>query len=365
MTTTTAALFTALGSPFEIAEVELEEPHANDVLISLTACGICGTDLHIVRGEWTRPVPMILGHECAGVIEAVGDDVAGLAVGDRVVVSWASSCGRCSACAKARPATCRELRAAIGGGTLVDGTTRLSRGGEPVYRMTTVGGFARHVVMPASSVLPLPDDVPLEHAAILGCAALTGVGAAVNASPLAEGMSALVVGGGGIGQFVLQGARIAGASEVVVVDPLETRRSLALDLGATHAVAPDELDDLVGDLFPDGFDCTFDAVGGSQTTELAIRHAAIAGSAIIVGLPAAGGRAELDLADLVVSEKVVLGTIYGSTSPANLLPDLFTWLRDGRLQLAPLLGGSFPLEEIDAAVSASLEGSSGRVLVTL
>jgi S-(hydroxymethyl)glutathione dehydrogenase / alcohol dehydrogenase len=363
--TTTAALFTAVGSSFEIAEVELEEPHANDVLISVSACGICGTDLHIVRGEWTRPVPMILGHECAGIVEAVGDDVIDLTVGDRVVVSWASSCGTCSACRKTRPATCRELRTAIGQGTLIDGTTRLSRGGERVYRMTTVGGFAGHVVMPGSSVLSLPDDIPLEQAAILGCAALTGVGAAVNAAPLTEGMSALVVGAGGIGQFVVQGARIAGASQVVVVDPLEARRSLALSLGATHAVSPEELDDLVGDVFPEGFDCTFDAVGGAQTTELAIRHTGIAGSAVIVGLPAAGGRADLDLADLVVSEKAVVGTIYGSTSPAALLPDLFTWVRDGRLKLAPLLTGSFPLEEIDAAVAASLDGSSGRVLVTL
>jgi S-(hydroxymethyl)glutathione dehydrogenase/alcohol dehydrogenase len=360
---TTAALFRAVGESFEVADVRLDDPGPDEVVVRVAACGICGTDLHIVKGEWTRPVPMVLGHECAGVVEAAGDAVDGVAQGDRVLVSWAASCGTCAACRKGRPAACRMLRAAIGAGTLIGGRTGLSRNGETVFRMTTVGGFAGHVLMPGAGVLRLPDDVPLEQAAIVGCAALTGVGAAVNAAPSLDGASVLVVGAGGIGQFVVQGARIAGAAQIAVVDPVAARRELALRLGATHAAAPDEMADLAGDVFPDGFDCTFDAVGGPETAALAVRHTTVAGTAVLVGLPPAGGRVDLDLADMVVSDKTIAGTIYGSTDPARLLPDLLEWVRSGDVQLAPLLGESFPLERIGDAVEASLSGVPGRVLV--
>jgi S-(hydroxymethyl)glutathione dehydrogenase/alcohol dehydrogenase len=361
---TSAALFKAVDAPFELADVELEEPYADDVAVRVDACGICGTDLHIVRGEWTRPVPMILGHECSGIVEEVGANATDLAVGDRVVVSWASACRACAACAKRRPAACPQLRTAIAAGTLVDGTTRLSRNGEQVYRMTSVGGFAERVVMPASSVLRLPDDLSLRHAATLGCAALTGVGAVTNASGLERGASVLVVGAGGIGQFVIQAARIAGAGEIVAVDPAAPRRALAHRLGATHAVAPSELDDVAGDLAPDGFDCTFDAVGGPPTAALAISHTTVAGRAVIVGLPPAGALGELDLSDLVVREKQVVGTIYGSADPADLLPTVLEWVRDGKLELESLITGTYPLAEIDAAVELSMTAETGgRVLV--
>ena len=362
---TGAALFHAIDRPFEVAEIEIEDPGPEDVLIRVSACGICGTDLHVVKGEWTRSVPMVLGHECAGIVEAVGPDVDGVAAGDRVVVSWASSCRTCAACRKGRLAACRDLRAAIAAGTLIGGATRLSWNGDPVYRMTTVGGFAEHVLMPATSVLPLPGDVALEEAAIVGCAALTGVGAAVNAAPLQDGGTALVVGAGGIGQFVVQGARIAGASEIVVVDPVEERRALARQLGATEAVSPAELDALAGDRFPVGFDCTFDAVGGAETAAMALKHTMIAGTAVLVGLPAAGGRLDLDLADIVVSEKHVVGSIYGSADPGTMLPTLLDWVRAGDLELASLIGARYPLAEVNEAVQESLAGSPGRVVLTL
>jgi S-(hydroxymethyl)glutathione dehydrogenase / alcohol dehydrogenase len=362
---TQAALFHSVDRPFEVAEIDIAEPGPGEVLIQVTACGICGTDLHIVKGEWTRPMPMVLGHECAGIVAAVGSEVDGIRAGDRVVVSWASSCGSCVACRKGRLAACRELRAAIGAGTLIDGETRLSRNGDPVYRMTTVGGFAEHVLMPAASVLRLPDDVELDQAAIVGCAALTGVGAVVNAAPLHAGGTALVVGAGGIGQFVVQGARIVGAAEIVVVDPVEERRTLAKQLGATEAVSPAELEELVADRFPDGFDCTIDAVGGAETTAMALRNTTIAGTAVLVGLPAAGGRLELDLADIVVNEKHIVGSIYGSADPGSMLPTLLEWVRSGQLELASLIGARYPLADVNDAVQASLAGLPGRVVLTM
>jgi S-(hydroxymethyl)glutathione dehydrogenase/alcohol dehydrogenase len=354
---TRAALFRAPGRALELRDVELEEPGPGDVLVRMAATGICGSDLHLVRGEWTRPTPMVLGHEGAGVVEAAGADVRGLEPGDRVVLSWAPSCGECGPCRYGRPVACAPLRAGIAAGTLPDGTTRMTVDGAPVYRMTAIGALAERIVVPARAALPLPDDVPLEQAALIGCAALTGVGAVLNRARVREGAAVLVVGAGGVGQFVVQGARIAGAARIVVVDPLEGRRAQALRLGATAAASPDEVE---GE-----FDVAFDAVGGAETFELALRSARGGGTVVAVGMAPAGARLELDPGQLTNEEKVLTGSLYGSEDPAVALPALLDHVRAGRLELASLVGPSFPLEQAEEAVQASLAGSPGRVLVMM
>ena len=201
----------------------------------IDAVGICGSDLHVVKGEWVRPRPMVLGHEGAGVVEAVGADVDGLAAGDRVILSWAPACGECGPCLAGRTTACLPLRAGIGAGTLPDGTTRLSADGETIYRMTAVGALAERVVMPASGVLKLTHELPAAEAALLGCAALTGIGAAREVT---AGDVVVVIGAGGVGQFCVQGARLRGASAIVAVDPLPARRALARAVGATPRLRP-------------------------------------------------------------------------------------------------------------------------------
>jgi S-(hydroxymethyl)glutathione dehydrogenase/alcohol dehydrogenase len=193
-----------------IEELDVEEPLPGEVVVRMSAVGVCGTDLHSYKGEWDRPTPIVLGHEGAGVVEAAGAD-ATLSEGDRVVLSWAPACGECGACRRGRPAACGPLSSAIGKGTLLGGRTGLSLGGETVYRGTATGALAERVVVAAGAAMPLADDVPLEHAALLGCAALTGVGAVLNAARPEPGFTALVIGAGGVGQFVVQGARIAGS----------------------------------------------------------------------------------------------------------------------------------------------------------
>ena len=173
-----AAVFWGQGRPFEVAEIDLEEPGPGEVLVRMAAVGICGTDLHVIKGEWDRPKPMVLGHEGAGIVEAAGEGVEGVGPGDSVVLSWAPSCGECSDCRRGRPAACMALQRAIGGGTLLDGRTGLSLDGETVYRGTTTGAWAERVVVGEQVALPLGEGIPLEEAALLGCAALTGVGAA-------------------------------------------------------------------------------------------------------------------------------------------------------------------------------------------
>jgi Zn-dependent alcohol dehydrogenase len=358
-----AAVFWGPGRPFTVEVVELADPGPRDVLVRMAAIGICGTDLHSVRGEFVRPTPMVLGHEGAGVVEAVGAEVESLAPGDEVVLSWAPSCGECVDCRRGRPAACTRLHAAIGAGTLVDGTTGISLRGETVYRGTATGCMAELVVVSARVALPTGGDVPLDEAALLGCAALTGVGAVLFAARVGAGASVLVVGAGGVGQFVVQGARIAGAETIAVVDPVVSRREQALALGATHAFEPEALDEGLAGILPDGADHGFDAVGDPATTETALRHTRSGGSTVIVGLPAAGARLDLDPAQFIRREKWLTGTMYGSEDPAVALPILLDHVRAGRLELRALVGPQFALDEIEGAIAASLGGVPGRVLL--
>ncbi len=360
---TRAALFHAVGRPLEVAEIDLDDPRPHEVVVRMAAVGICGTDLHQVKGEFRRPTPMVLGHEGAGVVEEVGDAVTRVRPGDEVVLSWAPSCGECAGCRRGRPATCARLNAAIPNGTLPDGTTGMSHNGQTVYRGTATGCLAERVVVSEQVALPLGGAVPFDQAALLGCAVLTGVGAVLYAAGVGSGSSVVVIGAGGVGQFVVQGARIAGASAIVVCDPVEGRRAAALAAGATHAVDPAELRDVVRTELPDGADFGFDAVGYPATTATALKLTRDGGTAVIVGLPPQGERLDLDPFELIRKEKRLTGTLYGSEDPAVALPAMLEHVREGRLDLASSVGPSFPLDRVDEAVQASLAGESGRVLV--
>jgi S-(hydroxymethyl)glutathione dehydrogenase/alcohol dehydrogenase len=361
---TRAAVFWGPGEPFTVEEIDVADPGPGDVVVAMAAVGICGTDLHSVKGEFRRPTPMVLGHEGAGVLEAVGNEVRGLAVGDEVVLSWAPSCGGCGDCRRGRPAACVPLHRAIGAGTLVDGTTGLSLRGETLYRGTATGCLAERVVVSERVALPIGGGVPLHEAALLGCAALTGVGAVLFAAGVRAGASVLVVGAGGVGQFCVQGARIAGAETIVAVDPVEGRREQALRLGATHAFGPDEVEGTLSEVSPEGVDYALDAVGAPATVELALRLTRSGGTTVIVGLPAVGARLDLDPGLFNRREKWLTGTMYGSEDPAVALPVLLDHVRSAKLELAGLVGPVYSLEQINDAIEAALAGVPGRVIVT-
>jgi S-(hydroxymethyl)glutathione dehydrogenase/alcohol dehydrogenase len=360
---TRAALFRAVGEPLEVVELDLDEPRPYEVVVRMHAVGICGTDLHQVKGEFRRPTPMVLGHEGAGVVESVGDAVTRVRPGNEVVLSWAPSCGECAGCRRGRPATCRVLNAAIPNGTLPDGTTGMSYRGETVYRGTATGCLAQQVVVSEQVALPLGGALPFDQAALLGCAVLTGVGAVLYAAHVEPGSSVLVLGAGGVGQFVVQGARIAGAATIVACDPVEARLEAAVRAGATHVATPEGLREVLRAALPDGADYGFDAVGDPKTSETALRFTRDGGTAVIVGLPAQGLRLDLDPFELIRKEKVLTGTLYGSEDPAVSLPAMLELVRAGQLDLVSALGPSFPLERVDEAVQASLAGEPGRVLV--
>jgi S-(hydroxymethyl)glutathione dehydrogenase/alcohol dehydrogenase len=359
-----AAVLESFGAPLEVQELDLAEPHAGEVLVRLMACGVCHTDLFTASGaDPSGYSPTVLGHEGAGVVEDVGSGVSSLQQGDRVVLSGAPSCGECADCARGRPAACVPLHRAVAAGTLVDGRTGMSMHGEALYRGTATGALAERVVVAERVALQLGDDVPLEEAALLGCAALTGVGAALFAARVEPAASVVIVGAGGVGQFVLQGARLAGAETLVSVDPVEDRRHQALHLGATAAAAPDRLKSTMRELLPDGADYGFDAVGNPETTELALRWTRSGGTCVVVGLPAAGARFDLDPGEFNRREKWLTGTMYGSEDPAVALPILLEHVRAGRLHLRAMLGPTFRLDDVNDAIEASLAGSAGRVVV--
>jgi S-(hydroxymethyl)glutathione dehydrogenase/alcohol dehydrogenase len=360
-----AALFWGPGSerPWSVETVQLDEPADDAVVVRMVAVGLCGSDLHVVRGDWQRPLPMILGHEGSGIVEAVGSAVREPRVGDHVVLSWGAGCGSCAACARRRPATCAKLRDAIAAGTLLGGSTGVSFDGNPVYRMTALGALAERVVVPAASAVPVPEDLPAFEAALLGCAAMTGVGAVLNAARVAKNSSVVVIGAGGVGQFVIQGSRMAGAAEVIAVDPTKPRRQQALRLGATTAVEPEEAVGVVHELAPEGVDYAFEAVGLPHAQQLAVDLTRPGGTITLVGMAAGGARLDLDPAEFSNREKILTGSLYGSDDPATGMAALVERARAGELQLAPLLGPSFPLDAVEDAMAVSLDGSQGRVIV--
>ena len=311
-----AALFEAPGAPLVVRTVDLDRRGPADALVRIDAVGICGSDLHVVKGEWVRPRPMVLGHEGAGVVEAVGSDVDDLAVGDRVILSWAPGLRR------VRPVPRRSHH----------GVPAAARGHRRRHAPR------RHHAALAGRRDDLPHDrrrrprrarrdagerraqaharAAAAEAALLGCAALTGIGAAREVSP--EDV-VVVIGAGGVGQFCVQGARLRGASAIVVVDPLPARRALARAVGATHDCAPGELAELLAAIAPDGADCALEAVGSPATAAAALASVRPGGRATLVGMPPAGARLDLDPAEFTNREKLLTGTVYGSGDPAEAL----------------------------------------------
>ncbi len=358
---TRAAIFTEASRPIEVVDVELDPLGPEDVLVQMEAIGICGSDLHVVRGEWVRPSPMILGHEGSGVISEVGAEVSDVKVGDRVIIHWAPSCGECEACLKGRPATCAKLRAAIGAGTLLNGTTGIRYRGEPVYRMTAIGAFAEHVAVPARSVIPLPDDVGMQEAALIGCAALTGAGVVSNLLKVQPRAETLVIGAGGVGQFVIQALRIAGAGVIAVSDPSPERREAAEALGATVTVGPEDLPELVEEY--GGFEQVIEAVGSPPTVDAAVEATRIGGTTALVGMAPTGTRAEFDPFTFTAMEKSLVGSMYGSADPAVTAVSVLDASISGEIDLKSMLGPTFSLEDINEGMKVALAGDQGRTII--
>jgi Zn-dependent alcohol dehydrogenase len=364
----TAAVLTGLDQPLVIRDdVEVEPPRAGEIRIRTAACGVCRSDLSMQDGTVPVPMPVVLGHEASAVVEEVGAGVENVAPGDHVVVSWVPQCGDCFFCRHGQPQLCQAADVVLLAGGLLDGTPRLRLDGAPLFQMSGAGAFSTETVVPACAAVRIPHDVPLDVAALLGCAVLTGVGAALNTATIRPGDAVAVVGCGGVGLNIVQGARIAGAGTIVAVDVSPSKLATARELGATHTVDATATDpanavrDLTGQR---GADVAFEALGQGRTIEQTVEMTRRGGQAVLVGIPRLDVMLTLPvMLGLVLQERTIKGCWYGSSDIRRDVPRLVDLYRDGRLRLDELVSRRIELAEVNGALEALKAGDGARSVI--
>ena len=360
-----AVVFSGVDEPITIEDVTLAPPGFKEVRVKIAAAGVCHSDLHVRRGEWVLPTPVVMGHEGSGTVVEVGPGVTTLRVGDHVVLSWVPSCGECRFCKAGKEARCQVAATIVApGGVLQDGTSRLSLNGRTIHHYLGVSSFAEEAVVPETGAIKIRDDAPLDTMAVVGCAVATGVGAVTNTAGVETGSTVVVIGCGGVGLSVVQGARLAGASRIVAIDIRPEKTALAMTMGATDQLDVSSVDPVgaLRDLMPDGADYVFDAIGMTTTTEQAIQMLGLGGAAVIVGLPPTGARASFEPLVLAESDQRILGSNYGSVRPAIDIPKLVDHYRDGSLLLDELISDR---RSLDRAVESLDDLQQGHALRTL
>ena len=357
-----AAVLTSVGRALEIrADVEVEDPRPGEVLVRLVASGVCHSDLSARNGVMIMPTPVVLGHEGAGVVEAVGEGVTKVAPGDHVLVSWVPQCGECYLCERGEGHLCDRAVVTRATGGLLDGTTRLRSDGAPLHQMAATGTFAELAVVPESGAVPIPRDLDLTLAALLGCSVLTGVGAALNTARIRPGDAVAVIGCGGVGLNVVQGARIAGAGEIVAVDTNPAKLRLAKAFGATatvDAAATDAVSGVMAITGQRGADVAFEVVGAARTIEQAITMTRRGGHTVLVGIPAMDVTVAVPaFLGLVLAGKTISGCWYGSSNVHSDVPRLVQLHRAGQLLLDDLVSRTIALHDVNEALDAIHAGS--------
>ncbi len=356
-----AALLEAPGqNPRVVSDVDIRPPRAGEVRVRVHWCGVCHSDLSIIDGAFPSPLPIVLGHEAAGVVDAVGDGVSGLEPGDHVVLTPVPPCGLCYWCVRGEPGVCANA-AGIVTNTFQDGTTGLSQGDTVVYRGVGVAAFAEYVVTTATGAVKLPKDMPLDVACVLGCAVQTGVGAVLNTARVEEGATVLVLGLGGIGLAIVQGARLASAARIIVSDPVSARREAAARFGATDVIDPTREDVAMRtmEITGIGVDYAFDAVGRAALIQTCVAATRNGGTTVAVGAAPVDEAITLAPAALfTVTEKKLIGCALGSSNALRDVPRLVALWQAGRLDLESLVTARRSLDEIDTALD-DLRASRG------
>jgi alcohol dehydrogenase len=355
----------AVSKPLRIETIDLDPPGRGELLVKIAAAGLCHSDLSVINGDRPRPMPMALGHEAACVVEALGEDVTDLAVGDHVVMVFMPSCGHCVPCAEGRPALCEPGAAANGAGTLLSGKRRLHYDGAHVNHHLGVSAFADYAVMSRRSVVKVDKDLPLDEAALFGCAVLTGVGAVVNTARLQPGQSAEVIGLGGVGLSSVLGAIASGARQVVAIDLSDDKLGLARQLGASHTVNARDADaaEQVRELTGGGVDFAFEMAGAVRAMELAYKITRRGGTTITAGLPPPGAALPVPLVQLVAEERTLKGSYIGTCVPTRDIPRYVALYRAGRLPVDRLMSGKLTLDEINEGFDRLHEGKAVRQVI--
>ena len=358
----------AQSRPLAVEELELLPPQDGEVVVRVVTAGLCHSDLSHIDGTLRKPFPLVLGHEAAGVVEAVGPGVTQVATGDRVVFAFVPACGRCTPCLTGHSSRCAPGMAANGKGELLRGGTRFRLGGEPAYHHLGVSAFCEHVVCAQESVVRVPDDTPLEIASFFGCAALTGLGAVFNVARVTPGASVAIFGAGGVGMLALLGALAAGATEAIVVDPVAAKRALARELGATATIDPfagDVTAQVAEHLRAPGAEYAIECAGNAGALEQAVAATAAGGTTVAVGLARGGTSVSVPYGPLVVGEKTIRGSFMGSSVALRDIPRYLALWRAGRLPVERLVSGSVTLDGLNAGFDRLAGGDAVRTLCRL
>ena len=364
-----AAVLERTGADLAVQELELAPPGPGEVLVRLHASGVCHSDQNAIDGTAETPCPAVLGHEGAGVVEAIGAGVARVAPGDHVALSWAPSCGRCDECLRALPQLCSTAKQAMGAGGLLDGTTRLSRDGEPVYHYSFISSFAEACVLPEGSCVPIPADVPFDVAGLVGCAVTTGVGAVWRTANVRPGDRVAVFGCGGVGISAVLAAAAAGAGAIVAVDVTPAKLDLAREFGATDGVrwagSAEETAAAVVEASGGGGDYAIEATGRPEAMLAAFLSTRAHGAAVLIGIPREDAVVSLPALSIPRLERRVLGSLYGSSWPERDFPLTLDLYRRGRLPLDRLITHRLPLDEVGRGFELMRSGEALRVVLDL
>jgi alcohol dehydrogenase (nicotinoprotein) len=364
---TRAAVLRDVGKPFEIVELDLDEPKAGEVLVKFAVSGLCHSDDHLRTGDIPVRYPIVGGHEGAGVVEQVGDGVTRLAVGDHIVTSWLPVCGKCRFCARGQSNLC-DLGRFLVDNSLTDGTYRYHDGGADVGQMCLLGTFSQYAVLSEASVLKIENDIPLEVAALVGCGVPTGFGSAVNAGEVRPGDTTIVYGVGGVGTNALQGAAHAGARYVIAVDPVEFKRENALNFGATHAVATaEEAQALALELtWGVGADQAIVTMGVVTEEVVSAAFAAIRkrGIVVLTGLAHPALKSvHVSGFELTLFEKRIQGALFGSSNPFDDIPRILDLYRAGKIKLDELISNRYTLDQVNQGYDDLMAGRNIRGVI--
>ncbi len=361
---TKAAVQYAPGEPIRIEEIDLDPPKDHEVQIRMVAAGICHSDYHVMNGELPSPLPMVLGHEGAGIVEAVGSGVTNHKVGDHVVLSFTPSCGVCPSCTSGHTNLCDRTGA---GGMLLDGTFRMHKDGQNIGQFCLVSTFSEHTVVPDISVVPISDRFPLNRAVLVGCGVLTGVGSVIHRARIMPGSAVVVVGCGGVGTNIIQGAALAGARMIIAVDIHNFKLEMARKMGATHIINSSESDPvkavaaLTGNR---GAEYAFDAIALPGTIAQAFGCIGKNGTLVIVGLSAATQKTiSISPLNLVLTQKAVLGALYGDCNPRNDIPNILEMYEAGKIHLDELVTRTYTLDEVNEAYADLAAGKLIRGII--
>jgi S-(hydroxymethyl)glutathione dehydrogenase/alcohol dehydrogenase len=360
-----AALLREVDTPFRVETLDLAPPKAGEVLVRVKAAGVCRSDWSLRTGATRHPLPVVPGHEGAGIVDGVGEGVESVNPGDPVVLNWAPSCGGCFYCLNGRPSLCATYVDPIWAGGMMDGTTRLSKNGETVYHYTALACFAEAAVVPQESCVPVPKELPLHVGALIGCAVTTGVGAVLHTAKVEPGSAVAVFGLGGVGLSAVLGAKLAGASRIIGVDREAEKAPLAEALGVTCFLSAGE--DTVSRIREEtegrGADTVIEATGIPQVQEKSLEAARPGGTVVLSGLAPMGSGTNFPGALLTRQEKSVVGSYYGTAHPRRDFPRLADLYLRGKLDLDRLISKRYGLEEINKAFEAMGSGKQGRGVI--